>query len=136
VLIAGAAAEVPRDPVPDLTLGRLWVVVQQVDRGHDHARRAEAALQAVLLPEALLHRVELVVLGEALDRGHLRPIRLDSEDGARLCAASVDEHRARAALTRVAAHVRARQMELLAKEVDEQHPRLHVRLARLTIDDD
>ena len=34
---------------------------------HDHARRAEAALQAVVLVEGLLHRVELSPLGEPLD---------------------------------------------------------------------
>ena len=38
------------------------VVAQQVDRGHDHPGRAEAALQAVLLVEGLLHRVQRAVL--------------------------------------------------------------------------
>ena len=33
--------------------------LQQVDRRHDHARRAVAALQAVLLPEAFLQRMQL-----------------------------------------------------------------------------
>ena len=62
VLVAGAAAEIAGDAFADLALGRRRVVVQQVDGRHDHAGRAEAALQAVLLPEALLQRVQLAVL--------------------------------------------------------------------------
>ena len=43
----------------DLVLGRVRVSSQQRDRGHHHARCAEAALQAVLLAERLLDRVQL-----------------------------------------------------------------------------
>ena len=38
----------------------LAVVLHQVDGAHHHAGRAEAALQAVVLAEGLLHRVQLV----------------------------------------------------------------------------
>ena len=68
VLVPGAATEVALDRVADLVVGRIRVTVEQVDGGHDHARRAEAALQAVLLPEGRLHRMELVTRGEPLDR--------------------------------------------------------------------
>src|SRR5262245_26057634 len=51
VLVAGAAAEVALDSVADLRLRGLRVALQQVHRVHEHAGRAEAALQAVLLPE-------------------------------------------------------------------------------------
>src|SRR3954469_15158062 len=65
VLVARAAAVVALDRVTDLGVGRVGGAVPQVDRGHDHARRAEAALQAVLLPEGGLHRVEVLALGKA-----------------------------------------------------------------------
>src|SRR3954463_10270569 len=50
VLIAGAAAEVARDALADVVLARLRVVGQEIRGAHDHARRTEAALQAVLFP--------------------------------------------------------------------------------------
>src|SRR6185437_7923035 len=45
VLIAGAAAEIPLESVADLSLRRIGITAQQVDRGHDHSGRAVAALQ-------------------------------------------------------------------------------------------
>ena len=61
VLVARAAADLAGDRDPDLVVGRVRVRVEQRAGGEHHARRAEAALQAVLLDEALLHRVELAV---------------------------------------------------------------------------
>src|SRR5262245_5017085 len=60
VLVAGAAAEVALEAVADLVVGRIRVRLENRARGHDHAGRAVAALEAVLLPESFLHRVELV----------------------------------------------------------------------------
>src|SRR5215217_3484469 len=61
VLVARAATDAAGDRGADLLLGRVGVLVQQRARGHQHARGAEAALQRVLLVEALLDRVELAV---------------------------------------------------------------------------
>ena len=47
VVVAGAAAEVPLQPVPDVGLGRLGIALHQLGGAHHHAGRAEAALQAV-----------------------------------------------------------------------------------------
>jgi hypothetical protein len=43
-------------------------LVDQGDRRHDLARRAVPALQAVMLHERKLQRVQLAVVGNALDR--------------------------------------------------------------------
>ena len=43
-------------------------VLQQADRGHDHAGRAVAALERFGLEKRLLHRVEPVAIRERLDR--------------------------------------------------------------------
>src|SRR5947209_17437426 len=64
--VAGAATEVARDRAADLVLAGVLVVLEQRAAGHHHAGRAEAALQAVLLHEAFLHRMQLAVLLEAL----------------------------------------------------------------------
>src|ERR1041384_5300962 len=120
LVVAGAAAQVARDAVADLGLARLRVAGEQRARRHQHAGRAEPALQAVLLPEALLQRVQRAAGGEALDGLDRRPVGLDREHGAALDRLAVEANRARAAARGVAADVRAGQPEVLADEVDEQ----------------
>src|SRR3970040_3145986 len=66
VLVTGAAAEVALDGVPDRRLGRVGVAREQVGGGHQHARCAEAALEAGLLPERLLERMGGAPRGEIL----------------------------------------------------------------------
>src|SRR6266550_790459 len=57
VVIAGTAAHVALDGVTNVRLARIRVARQQINRTDDHAGRTESALEPVLLPEALLHRV-------------------------------------------------------------------------------
>src|SRR5262249_49129110 len=105
----------------------------QVDRRHDHARRAEAALQPVILAEGFLHRMELAVLCKALDRGDLGTRRLDGEHRAGLHRAPVHVDDARAALAGVAADMRAGESELVAQEIDEQRAVLGIDRYRLPV---
>src|SRR5215470_16713272 len=90
VHVAGAAAQVARDRLADLLLARILVLREQRARRHQHARSAEAALQAVLLGEALLHRVELAALLQSLDRGDARAVGLHGEHGAGLDRVAVE----------------------------------------------
>src|SRR5690242_6265744 len=53
-LVSGAAAEIARDGDADVVIGRIGVVAQELDQCRQHARRAEAALKAVVLAERLL----------------------------------------------------------------------------------
>src|SRR6185436_16195586 len=84
VVVARAAAQVALEPVADLVLAGVRIAAAQIDRAHHHAGRAEAALQAVVLAEGGLHRVQLAALGEALDRRDLAPFGLGGEHRARL----------------------------------------------------
>src|SRR5579875_3739181 len=59
VLIAGAATDVARQRPPDLRLRGVGVLLEQRLRDEHHRRRAEAALEPVLLLEALLEGVQL-----------------------------------------------------------------------------
>ena len=121
VLVAGAPAQVALDPFADLGLARVRVLAEQVDRRHDHAGRAEAALQRVALVERLLHRVQRAVRrGEALDRGHLAAVGLHREHRAALHAHAVEQDRAGAAVAGVAADDGADLAERVAQMVDEQ----------------
>ena len=122
VVVARAAAEVALEAEPDLLLGGVRVLLEQVDALHDHPRRAEPALEAVALAERLLHRVQLAVGGQPLDRGDLGAVGLDGQHVARLHAAAVEVHRAGAAVAGVAADDGAGLAELLAQVLHQQHP--------------
>src|SRR5438445_7657011 len=128
VLVTGAAAHRPLDPMPHLRLARVWIAIDQIVGGHDHAGRAEAALQAVLVPERLLHRMQLPVRGQTLDRDHGRAVGLNGEDRARLDSLAIDEDRARAALAGVAADVGTGEAEVVAEKVNDEEARLDFRL--------
>src|SRR3982751_317794 len=87
VLVPGAAAQVAFEALADLGVGGVGVVVKQIDRSHDHAGRAEPALQGVPVVEGLLDRVQGVVrTGEALDGGDLAAIGLHRQHGTALHA--------------------------------------------------
>src|SRR5919109_1713592 len=117
VLVAGAAADVALEPVPDLGLGQpVAVRTEELDAGHDHPRRAEAALERVALPEGLLERMQLAVPRQALDRRDLAAVGLDREHGARLHREPVEVDRAGAAEGRVAADLRPGQPKVVAEE--------------------
>src|SRR5215212_6240241 len=121
VVVARAAADVAFDRVADLVVRWIGVAGEEVGRGHDHSRSAEAALEAVLLPEGLLERVERAVARlHPLDRRQPGAVGLDGEHRAALHRLAVEVDRARAALAGVAADVRSRQLEILPQELDKQ----------------
>src|SRR4051794_24305050 len=124
--VARTTAQVAADPAPNLGLARVGVAGQKGGRGHDHPWRAEATLQSVLLPEALLERIQLAVLLDAFDRLDPRAVDLRGQGGARLDGVAVEQHRARAAVRGVAADMSARQTERFADEVHQQQARFDV----------
>src|SRR5690606_5952218 len=104
VVVTRAAAEIALQPLADLALGRAGVALEQVRRRHHHARRAEAALQAVIVLEGLLDDAERAVrVGHALDRPDLRALARGGEDRAGLDAVTIYMDDAGAALAGVAA---------------------------------
>src|SRR6202043_2044216 len=66
------------------------------------------------LEEFLLHRVQLVALGDALDGRDLVAVRFDPEHQARADDVPVENYRAGAAIARAEAFLAARQVELVA----------------------
>src|ERR671921_2630717 len=107
VLVARAAAQIPFQAFPDLLLRRVGILLQQADGGHDHARRAVAALQSVRLVESLLHRMPHTVLRDSPDGGDLVPVSLHRKDRTRLDRLTVDVNRAGPATGRVASRMHA-----------------------------
>src|SRR5262245_38964708 len=109
--VARAAAQVAGDRVTNFVVAWLAVLFQKREAGHQHAGGAVAALQAVFLKEAVLEWMQFAVLLETFDRGDGTSISLDGEDRARLNRASIQHDCTRAAVTRVAADVRAGEPE-------------------------
>src|SRR6516225_999694 len=128
VVIAGAAAEIAFELVPDGRIVEVMTLaVDNVDGGHDHAGGAIAALQPVMLAEGLLHGMQRSVgIGETFDGEHLRPLDLPDEYRARLHGLAVDVHDTGAALRRVAAHMGAGEPQVLAQELHQQRARIHI----------
>src|SRR5690606_24405412 len=127
VHVARAPAQVAGDRVPDLVFRRVRVPLEQRDGGHHHAGRTVAALEPVLLVEALLHGVQRAVPLESLDRRDLPAVRLHGEHRAGFHRPAVQQHGARAAVRGVAADVRAGQPERLADQVHQQRAGLDLR---------
>src|SRR5690348_6355386 len=140
VLIAGAAAEISGNRIADFLFAWAGIFAKERGGGQDHARRAIAALQAVLLPESLLHGMKAAAAaillaggGEAFDGGDVRASGLSGEHGAGLHGLAVEEDGAGAAKARLAADVRAREAQCVAQIVNEQQARLDFVLMFLTI---
>jgi hypothetical protein len=91
----------------------------------------------VVLDERGLERVEVIWVGSEILHGpHGRAVGLDGENRARLHGATVEVHRAGAAVRGVAADLGAGEVEVLPQEVDEQSARLDLELDRPTVDDE
>jgi hypothetical protein len=135
-VVAGTPAEDAGDLLADLRLGQLLPAPRQRGGGHQKAGRAEAALQAVLVLERLLQRVEPVVLGEGLDGLHLTPVQLRGEHQARLHRLPVDEHGAHAAHPLLTADVGPGETQPVSQEVRGVHACRHPVGAVLTVDRD
>src|ERR1700750_3113064 len=59
ILVARATAYVAFQPATYVALTGICMAIRKIDGAHDHARRAEAALQAVVEVEGLLHGVQV-----------------------------------------------------------------------------
>ena len=75
VLIAGAAAKIGRQHVDQILVADIGLALQHAGDQHEKAGRAEAALQAVVLHEGALQRVELVAVRQAFDGADLFAVR-------------------------------------------------------------
>ena len=134
VLVAGAAADVAFEPMPHVAFCRRRIAPGEIDGAHHHAGRAEAALQPVVPVESLLHRVERALFaagrGQALDGGDGGAVGGDRKHRAALDGHAVDMDDAGAALRRVAADMRAGEVEILAQQVGQKQGRIDVNFIR------
>ncbi len=112
--IAGAAAQHPADGVHHRALVRLFVAGEQTGRGHQHARRADAALGRTVALEGRLEGRKRAVGGQALDRCHFSTGHLPDRDQAGAHLLAIEQNRAGPAIAGVAADLGAGQPKLVA----------------------
>src|SRR5262245_46043951 len=120
VLIPGASAQVAADRLHDGVAVRVRVGAQELHRAHQHAGRAEAALQTMLLPKRLLHRVQRIGAAERLDGLDPRAVCLHCQAKARARGQTVEEHRAGAANPVLAADMGTGEAELMTQKVAQE----------------
>jgi hypothetical protein len=94
--------------------------MDQADRAHDLAGRAEPALQAIMRDESGLDRMELIAARDAFDGEDIGAVMADRQRHARIDAPAVDQHRTGTALAAVTSLFGAGQMEAFTQEVEKR----------------
>src|SRR3954469_18977021 len=117
--VRAAAAEVVLQPGGDRLAGGRRIVVEEGGGGEDHPRRAVAALEAAMLHEGLLDRMQGAVARQPLDGGDLAVARRAERGDARADGLAVDEHGAGAADPGAAAVLGAGQPQVGAEHPEE-----------------
>ncbi len=110
------------------------VLLEKRHRRHHEARRAEAAHQAVVVAEGLLHRVQRVALRQSIDGADVPALRLDGQHRARVVGPSVDDHRAGAAGAAIADTLLSGDVETRAHRVEQRHPWLDTQRVTSAVD--
>ena len=110
------------------------VLRQQANRRQHHARRAEPALQSVVLHERLLHRMQFPLFGKALDGHHLLVLNVFHLPQARADCHPVQQHRAGAAVPFPTTELGPRQPQIGAKHPQQQAVSVHVQPHRFVIE--
>ena len=110
------------------------MAIDNLGPGHDHAWRAIAALQAVVLAKGFLHRVQLVTLSQALDSGDVRSLAGQRQYRAGFNTRVVQMHGATAALGGIATDVGAGESEMLAQELHKQRAAFNLATDGLAVD--
>src|SRR4029077_13640540 len=119
LLVAGAAAQVARERLPDLVVRGARIVVEQVDGRNAPAPSAEPALHGSCGEERLLDAVQRASSGDAFHGDDVVPVGLSGEGEARADEVAVEEHRARTALALLAGVLGAGEAELLAQREEK-----------------
>ena len=138
VRVGGTAAQIAAHPLADFLVcqrrgvDRLSNVSRDVtgqprvhlpngaDGREDLSRRAVAALKAIAVQEGGLHRVKLVACGEAFNRDDVLALAGRRERQTRQDTLAVDDDRAGAARTLIAALLRPGQAEYVAERVEQR----------------
>ncbi len=134
VVVARAAADIAFQIMPNLGLAGLRVLLQKRRRRHHHPRRAEPALQPVIILKRLLNSPQGPIrIGHPLDRRDLGAVQFLRKHRARLHRRPIHMHNTRPTLRRVTPNMRPRQLQMLPQQLNQQRPTLNIRRTQNTI---
>jgi len=134
LLITGTAAEDAGQGVADLGACGMRMFIQQRLCGDEKAWSAIAALSGAEIGECLLKRMELAVGSKAFHGRHLALVTLDPQHEAREDRLPVQQDRARAAFAELASVLRAAEIQIFTKDLEQRLVRREVNFARLAVD--
>ena len=117
-----------------LVIADVGLALQNAGDQHEKTGRTEAALQAVMLHEGALQRVELFSVGQAFDGADFFAVRLDRKHQTGAHRRAVDQHRAGAAHAMLAADMGAGLAAIFADGVDQRAARFDANAVRSPVD--
>jgi hypothetical protein len=120
LLVAGAAAEIAGKGFADVVARGAFDAIQQCAGRQQDAGRAVATLRGAEVRERLLQRIQPPVAREAFDRRDRAAAAFDGERQAGEHRFAIHEHRAGAALTELAAVLRAGEPQILAEHFEQR----------------
>src|SRR5262245_12114963 len=139
--IGGAPADVAAHPFGDFGIGQgrrgrdirrrvarpaCLVFGEERDGRANLAGRAVPALESIMAHESGLHGMQRALLCQTFDGGDLVAVMHHRECQAAIDALSIDDDRAGAALSLVAALLRTGQREMLSQSIEQRGPRIEV----------
>src|SRR3984957_12736144 len=132
-LIRPAATDIG-DRRVDIRVSRFWILLEQSHHRHHHAALTIAALWHVEIDPSLLGWVEVAVLRERLDCGHLAAAQTADWHLAGARGRAVNMHGASAALSDPATILRTGESDRIAQHPKQRGVRLDIDLVRLSVD--
>jgi hypothetical protein len=124
LVVSRATAQIAAECIADFSISGVWILCHQRLHSHDEAGSAEAALRSAPIPVGLLNRGQTSVLADALDCRDFLAFATGGEQSARHHRDAVDQNGARATGRIIAAALRARKIEFLPQNVQQNGTRL------------
>src|SRR5439155_5841497 len=125
-LIAGTAAKVGPQHIQQQIAADIGLALQHADEEHQKARGAEAALQPMMGHEGALQRMQGPAIREVLDGANGAALRLYGKHQAGADRLAVEQHRACAARTVLATHMRPGQAAFFPDRIEQGAARLQL----------
>ena len=133
-MISGAAAQIPGQRVADLVAGRIGLAIEQRLCSHQKSRRAVTTLGRTEVGKGLLERMEPAVCRETFDGQHVTVSTLDAQNETRQHRLAIEQHRARAALSELAAMLGAAEVQVFTQHLEQRLVRIERDVAGFSVD--
>jgi hypothetical protein len=121
--------------VANLFLGQtFWMRFHEVDSAHYHSGRTVPALQSMMFPEHLLHRVQgTVSIHQSFYSPDCGSRSLNRQHCARFHGHAADLNDTGPALAGIAPHMRSREPQLIPQKLNKKRSGFNIGLVRFTV---